>query len=105
MTDINPDTPDKPIEVSATAAKAQAATGARDILLLFAALPALVAVIGTRDLKQIIDWLASEPGLAFIGLLVAVLTPIYRQWLARRTHAEQVRMAAVAPDRVAVVKK
>jgi hypothetical protein len=105
MTDTNPGTPSKPIEVPASPAPAQTATGARDMLLLIAALPALVAVLGTRDVKQIIDWLASEPGLAFVGLLIAIGTPIWRQWLARRTHAEQVKMATVAPDRVAVVKK
>lgn len=105
MTDINPDTPDKPIEVAASAAPAQTATGARDILLLVAALPALVAILGKRDVKQLIDWLASEPGLAFVGLVIALGTAGWRQWLARRTHAEQLKMASATPDRVAVVKK
>ncbi|MCP3731995.1 hypothetical protein M9978_16340 [Sphingomonas sp. MG17] len=105
MTDLNPDTPDKPIEVSASPAPAQTATGARDILLLVAALPALVAILGKRDVKALIDWLASEPGLAFVGLLLAIGTAAYRQWHARRTHAEQLKMAEATPDRVAIVKK
>lgn len=103
MTDTNPDTVETPIEVRASPVKDQAATGARDIVLLVAALPALVAVLGTRDVKQIIDWLASEPGLTAIVALGAIVTPIWRQWLARRTHAKQVTLADTSP--LGMVKK
>jgi hypothetical protein len=104
MTDLNPDIPDKPIEVSATATGAQAATGSRDILLLIAALPALVAVLGKGSVKDIVDWFAAEQGLAFIGLVIAVGTPLWRQWLARRKHANEVKMAVSADDSVALIK-
>lgn len=104
MTDLNPDVADKPIEVPASPGSTQAATGSRDLLLLIAALPALVAVLGTRDVKQIVDWFAGQQGLAFLGLLVAIGTPLWRQWIARRKHANEVKMAGSASDSVAIVK-
>lgn len=105
MSDINPDIPDKPIVVPATPTSTQIGTGSRDLMLLIAALPALVAVLGTRDVKQIVDWFASEPGIAFIGLAIVIGTPIYRQWLARRKHANEVKMADEAPDYIAQVQR
>jgi Flp pilus assembly protein TadB len=104
MTDINPDVTDDPIVVSPSAAGVQASTGSRDLLLLVAALPALVAVLGTRDVVKIVAWLGSEPGLAFVGLILALGTTAYRQWLARRKHAETVTIARSADDSVAVIK-
>lgn len=88
MTDINPDVPDKPIEVAASPAADQASTGGRDLILLVAALPALIAVLGTHDVGQIVDWFAGQQGLAFLGLAAAIATPLWRQWLARRKHAD-----------------
>lgn len=105
MTDLNPDVPDKPIEVPATPTSTQVATGSRDILLLIAALPALVAVLGTHNVKNIADWFAGEQGLAFVALIIALGTPLWRQWLARRKHANEVKMATSAKDTVAKVLK
>jgi hypothetical protein len=104
MTDINPDVADKPIEVPASPASTQAGTASRDMLLLVATLPALVAVLGTRDVKQIVDWLAGQQGIAFLGLAFAIGTPIWRQWIARRKHANDLKMATAAPDAVATIK-
>jgi len=104
VSDINPDVPDRPIEVPITATAQQFGTGARDFLLLVAALPALIAVLGTRDLKQIVDWIAGQQGIAFLGLVIAIGTPLWRQWLARRKHANDLKMARNADDSVAVVK-
>jgi Flp pilus assembly protein TadB len=104
MTDLNPDVTDDPIVVSPSAAGIQASTGSRDLLLLLAALPALVAALGTRDVVKIVAWIGSEPGLAFVGLVIALATPVYRQWLARRKHAETVTITRSAPDSVAVIK-
>jgi hypothetical protein len=103
MSDLNPDVPDKPIEVSTSPAGTQAATGSRDFLLLVAALPALVAVLGTHNVKDIVDWFAGEQGLAFLGLVIAIGTPLWRQWLARRKHANELKMAKSADDSVATV--
>lgn len=104
MTDINPDVPDKPIEVPQSPVSAQVGSGGRDILLLVAALPALIAVLGTRDVKQIVDWFAGQQGLAFIGLALAIGTPIWRQWIARRKHANDVKLVSNVDDRIGKVK-
>ncbi len=104
MTDLNPDTPDKPIEVSASPVAAQASTGARDALLLVATLPALVAVFGKGNVTDIVNWFAGEQGLSFVALVIAVGTTLWRQWLARKKNANDVRMARSADDSVAVVK-
>lgn len=104
MTDINPDETPKPIEVPASPVGTQAATGSRDFLLLVAALPALVAVLGKGNVKDIVDWFASEPGLAFLALVIAIVTPLWRQWLARRKHAQDLKMAKNVDDDIAIVK-
>ncbi|QDZ07441.1 hypothetical protein FPZ24_08080 [Sphingomonas panacisoli] len=104
MTDLNPDVPDKPIEVPVTPTAAQVGTGTRDVLLLVAALPALVAVLGKHSMVDTVNWLGSEPGLAFVGLVIAIGTPAWRQWKARRQHANELKMAKSASDNVAVVK-
>lgn len=104
MTELNPDTPEKPVVVSPSPVSDQVGTGTRDLLLIVAALPALVAVFGTRDITQIVNWIASQQGLSFLGLAIAVGTGAYRQWLARRKHTDLKTVAAAAPDSVGVVK-
>lgn len=95
---------DKPIEVAASATGTQVATGSRDLLLIVAALPALVTILGTRDVKTIVDWFASEPGIAFLGLVIALATPVYRQWKARREHEKLKTLEPYAPQSVATLK-
>lgn len=90
-------TPPLPIEVRASPARDQASTGLRDVLIIVGALPALLALLGKRDVMGIIDWLASEPGLTAIVALGAIVTPIWRQWLARRAHAKSVALADTSP--------
>jgi hypothetical protein len=104
MSDINPDVPDKPIVVPESPTGTQVATGTRDILLIVAALPALVAVLGTRDVKQIVDWFAGQEGLAFVAVMIAVGTPLWRQWNARRKHADLKLLETKVPDSIAVKK-
>lgn len=104
MADANPDETPKPIEVAASPAGEQTTTGLRDFLLLVAALPALIAVLGTRNVKDIVDWFAGEQGLAFIALVVALATPLYRQWLARRNHAVKLKLAENVDDEIGIVK-
>lgn len=104
MTDLNPDVPDKPIEVAVSPAGAQASTAARDVALILAILPALIAVIGQRDLIALIRFIGSTEFAPVLGLIVAAAVPLWRQWLARRKHANDLKMAKSADDSVAVVK-
>lgn len=104
MTDINPDVPDKPIQVAASPVADQTATVTRDLLLVISVLPALLAVLGTRDVVQIIAFIQSTQFAPVLGLIVGTGVIVWRQWLARKKHANDLKMAKSADDRVAVVK-
>lgn len=104
MTAIDPNTPDKPVVVPASAASDQAGTAARDILLLVSALPALVAVLGTHDVTKIVAYLGSADFAPVLGIAVTAGTLAWRQWIARKRHTNDVKVASAAPDTVAVVK-
>jgi hypothetical protein len=103
MTELNPDVPEKPIQVAPSPLSDQASTATRDILLIISVLPALIAVLGTKDLVQIVAFIQSTQFAPVLGLLVGTGVVLYRQWLARRKHANELKMAKSADDRVAVV--
>lgn len=105
MTDINPDVPDRPIEVSPTATGAQTASISRDFLLILAALPALLAVLGTRDVNKIVAYISSVEFAPVLGLVVTAGVLAWRQWVTRRSHADKLTMAESLPDRIATVKE
>lgn len=105
MTDLNPDIADKPIEVAVSPAGTQTATITRDLLLIMSVLPALIGILGTRDVNKIIAYIASVEFAPVLGVLVAGGTVLWRQWNARKKHANELKMASAAPDRVAVVKQ
>lgn len=104
MTDLNPDDAPKPIQVSPTATTAQSGSAMRDVLLIVGVLPALLAVLGKRDLQALVDFIASTEFAPVLGIIVTGGVVAWRQWLARRQHAESLKMAQNTPDRVAVVK-
>lgn len=93
----------EPIVVNPSPAASQTATASRDVLLLVAALPALIAVFGTRDVKQIVDFIASAQFAPVLGLIVGGVVVVWRQINARRKKAELVTVAEAAPNSVAVV--
>lgn len=97
-------TEETPIIVNPNPAKDQIATATRDVALLLAALPALIALLGKRDVIGIVNYLASAEGSTALGMIVAAAVVVWRQVIARRKKAELVTVAASAPDRVAVVE-
>lgn len=92
-----------PIIVNPSPAKDQIATATRDVALLLAALPALIALLGKRDVIGIVNYLASAEGSTVLGMIVAAVVVGWRQILARKKKAELVTVARDASDRVAVV--
>lgn len=104
MTDLNPDTPDQPIIVPATAFGDQAGTLARDILLVTSAIPALLAVLGTHDVNQIVAYVTGAQFAPALGVITLAATIVWRQWNARKRHTNDVKVAASAPNSVAIVK-
>lgn len=94
-----------PIIVNPNPAKDQIATATRDIALLLAALPALIALLGKRDVIGIVNYLASAEGSTVLGMIVAAGVVAWRQVIARRKKAELVTVAEAAPNKVAVVEE
>lgn len=93
----------KPIIVNASPAGLQAGTFARDALLVLAALPTLVAVLGRRDLVEIVNYLGSAEFAPAAGVIVTAGVLVWRQLLARRAKAQQVRLAQAEPGSVEIV--
>ncbi len=92
------------IVVNPSPAGDQAATATRDVLLILAALPAFIALLGKRDVIQVVNFLSSVDGLPIVSLIIVPGVIAWRQWLARRNKARMVTVAEAAPNRVAVVK-
>jgi hypothetical protein len=69
----------------------QAGTAVRDITILISALPALIAVLGTRDVSKIADFLAGTQFAPALGVITAGAVMIWRQM-----HARKVRQARPA---------
>ncbi|MET0363014.1 MAG: hypothetical protein ABW169_00030 [Sphingobium sp.] len=92
-----------PIVVNPSPVKDQVMTATRDITLILAAIPALIALLGKRDVIGIVNYLASAEGSAVLGMLVAAGVVVWRQLLARRANAKLQIVAEAAPNRVAIV--
>ena len=77
MTDETP-APDPP------AAATQTGTAVRDITLIVGALPALLAVLGTRDLTKVVEFIASVQFAPALGEIVTGGVMLWRQRHAAR---------------------
>lgn len=100
---LDPDTPPKPIEVRVSPAVDQTGAISRDILLIASVLPALIAVIGKRDLQAIINYISSTEFAPVLSIIVATVVIGWRQWITRRNHAEALKMARNVDDKIAFV--
>lgn len=92
-----------PIVVNPSAVPVVANTVVRDILIVVAAFPIIVKLVGARDLTGILQWLQSSDG----ATVLAIVVPAVLTWLRTRRNlrakADAVAVARVAPDNVAVV--
>ena len=70
----------------------QTGTAIRDITILISALPALIAVLGTRDVTKIADFLASTQFAPALGVIAAAAVIGWRQMHARK--AKQARLVS-----------
>lgn len=105
MTDFDPDIPDRPVVVAESPVGIQSATLARDFLIVVSIIPALAAVFGTHDLNQIVAFLTGPQFAPALGVITLTATVAWRQWIVRRQHSNDVKMASAAPDSIAVVKR
>ena len=98
------DTPDTPIVINASPVTDQAAAASRDVLLVVAALPTLIAVLGTHDVQQIVTYVSGAGFAPVLGILVTAGVMIWRQIVTRRHKANLVTAAEAAPNSVAIIK-
>ena len=92
-----------PIVVNASPVGLQAGTFARDAMLVLAALPTLVAVIGRRDLVEIVNYLGSAEFAPAAGVIVTAGVLVWRQLLARRAKATQLTLARAKPAQIQII--
>lgn len=93
----------KPIVVNPSAVPVVAGTLSRDVLIVLAALPILIKLIGARDLTGILQYLQSSDGATLLSVIVPA---VVLWWRSRRSLKQQAKLVTVArevPDSVAVV--
>lgn len=96
------DTP-PPIQVTDGTAREQAGAFTRDVALVLAALPALLAFLGKRDVIGLVTWLSSVEGLPTLGAIVAGAIFVWRQVITRWTKRKLITVATHVDDSVATV--
>jgi hypothetical protein len=82
-----------PSYVEKSPTKDQGGALLRDALIVVSVLPALTAVLGTRDVGQIVAFLQSTQFAPALGVLVLVGTSIWRQIVTRRKKKEVIAVA------------
>lgn len=104
MSDIDPTEPTPPVVVPSSPAVAQANTLLRDILIILAVIPSLMAVLGTRDVFQIIAYIQSVEFAPALGVIVLAAVTLWRQIHARRTVTKGLIMNAATPITISGTK-
>lgn len=92
-----------PIQVVDSTAKEQAGAATRDLALVLASIPALLAFIGKRDFIGLVTWLSSVEGLPALGVIATAGVLIWRQLLTRWAKRKLITVATHADDSVAQV--
>lgn len=92
-----------PIVVSPSTVPEVAGTAVRDILVIAAAIPLVVKLIGARDLTGLLQWLQSSDGATVLAVVLPLAVSGWRAWRAGRQQQKFVTVARAAPDQVSVV--
>lgn len=92
-----------PIQVVDSTAKEQAGAATRDLALVLAAIPALLAFLGQRDFIGLVRWLSSVEGLPALGVVVGAGVLVWRQVITRLSKRKLITVATHADDSVAQV--
>lgn len=96
------DTP-PPIQITDGTAKEQAGAATRDLALVLAAIPALLAFLGKHDFIGLVTWLSSVDGLPALGVTVTAAVLVWRQVITRWSKRKLITVATHADDSVAQV--
>lgn len=104
MSDLDPTTPTPPIAVPNSAVPSQISTLLRDLTIVLTALPALLAVLGTRDLLHIIAYVRSVEFAPALGVIVGAGVLLWRQINARRAVKKLQIMEPFTPTSISYRK-
>ena len=94
---------EQPIVVNPSAVPVVGGVVLRDLMVIIAALPILLKLIGAHDLTAILQWLQSSDGATFLAVIVPIAVTAWRARRSVLSKAETVVIARSAPDSVAVV--
>lgn len=92
----------QPLEINPSPTGDQLGTLTRDLALILGAIPALLAVLGTRDFVAVVTYLRSAEFAPVAGVLWTVAIMVWRQLIARRAKAKLVNAALTPPVDVAL---
>lgn len=99
------DTVPTPVVVNASTVPDATGSLVRDVLVIAAAMPILVKLIGARDLTGLLQWLQSSDGATVLAIVLPLAVSGWRAWLAARKKATLVTVAESASNAVAVVQR
>lgn len=75
---------------------AMGGTAVRDVLVILAALPILVKLVGARDLTAILQYLQSSDGATFLAIVLPILASGWRAWWSYRKEQRLLESAPPA---------
>ncbi len=92
-----------PMIVNPSAVPEAAGTVARDALIVVAAFPIIVKLVGARDLSGLLSWLQSSDGATFLAIVAPILLAAWRSRRSIKARAALVTIARKVDDSVAIV--
>lgn len=75
----------------------------RDILVIVAAIPIVVSLIGAHDLSGLLQWVRSSDGATVLAILLPIVASGWRAVMAARRKGKTVTYARSASDSVVIV--
>lgn len=98
----------KPIVVSENAGVIDTLTAlGRYIVVIIGSFGTLLALLKTRDIAAILDWVRGADGAAFIAAITTIVTMLYGLYKTRKRGAQIATVAAdpAVPNRLAQIKE
>lgn len=99
------DTPATPEVVNPSAVPPVAKSVLSDLLVVTAAFPIIVKLLGAHDLTKLLQWMQSADGAAFLAVVLPILASGWRARSRVKRWAKAIHWAREAPNSVVVVKE
>lgn len=98
----DPTTPDV---ISPSVLPAAGGAVLRDLLVIIAAIPIVVSLIGAHDLTGLLAWVRSSDGATVLAILLPIVASGWRAVMAARRKSKTVTYARSASDDVVIVNE